>query len=122
MKRLRKAFSSGAAFAAAPGPWQIGRCVTPDGVATIQGFECLFVNLLRVATTLAGLAFGLMVIVGGFRLIFSGGDQQGLQSAKKTFGTAFLGLILTLGLWFILLLIEKFTGVKVTEFKVPGNP
>lgn len=91
-----------------------------EDVATIQGFECLFQRVLTVASTLAGLAFAVMIVVGGFKLIFAGGEKQALQSAKKTFTYAFIGLALVILSWFILLLIQEFTGIQVTEFSIPG--
>ncbi len=97
------------------------RCVGGDGtVATLQGFECLFERILIIASTLAGLAFAVMIVVGGFKLIFAGGDKQAIQSAKKTFTYAFIGLVLVILSWFILLLIQEFTGIQVTEFSIPG--
>lgn len=106
-------------LAALPQAWG-GNCVdSATGVAKIQGLECLFANILRSATTVAGLGFGLMLIVGGFKLIIAGGDPKGVQSASKTLTTAVVGLILTVAAWFILQLIEHFTGLKVTEFKIP---
>jgi hypothetical protein len=98
------------------------RCVGgPDGtVATIQGFECLFQRVLVVASTLAGIAFAAMIVVGGFKLIFAGGEKQAMQSARNTFTYAFVGLVLLILSWFILLLIQEFTGVQVTEFSIPG--
>jgi len=103
-----------------PQSWS-NRCVSSGDVATIQGFECLFRNVLRVATTFCGLAFGVMLIVGGFKFILSGGDPKGTQSAQKTITTAFAGLVLTLALWIILRFVEQFTGLKVTEFNIPGG-
>ncbi len=114
-------FWVGVVYAAGPEAWS-GNCVAAGDVATIQGLECLFRNILRVLTTIAGLAFGAMLIVGGFKLIFAGGEQKGLQSAKQTFTFAFIGLGLILVVWFILKLIEQFTGMPVTEFKVPAGP
>ena len=96
-------------------------CVSNSDVATMRGFECLFQNVLRVTTTLAGIAFGAMIVVGGFKLIFAGGEQKGLQSAKNTLTFAFVGLVLMIAVWFILKLIEHFTGMTVTKFEIPGT-
>lgn len=115
---MRKINLWGAVFAADPLVWS-DRCAT-DGVATIQGFECLFQNVLRVATSLAGIAFGVMIVVGGFRMIFAGGEKGKVETAKNTITIAFAGLALVIAAWFILLLIETVTGARVTEFSVPG--
>jgi len=122
MNLLRKIFLGGPVFAADPLPWT-GDCVYNPGVddvATIQGIECLFINIMRVAATLAGIAFGVMIIVGGFKLIFSAGDQAKTQAAQKTLTFAIIGLIMIIGAWLALKLIEAFTGVRVTEFSIPS--
>lgn len=94
-------------------------CVDGD-VATIKGFECLFVNLLSIITTVAGLAFFIMLIVGGFKMIFSGGDPKTIASARSTITSALIGLIVSIAAWLILRFIEAFTGVPVTQFTIPS--
>jgi len=116
-----------------PGPWTLGRCVQEHivydnngkeidriQVATIQGFECLFVNIVRVLTPIAGLAVFVMFIVGAFQLITAGGEAKQIQKARKTLTYAVLGLVLFVGIWFILKLIQTITGVDVTTFEIPG--
>lgn len=106
----------------AQGPLWDNRCLggPNNDVATLQGFECIFERVLTVASSLAGIAFAVMIVVGGFKLILAGGEKQGLESAKKTFTYAFIGLALVILSWLILLLIQEFTGIKVTEFNIPG--
>jgi len=111
----------------AQGAWIPNKCyrdVTVSGqtirVATLQGFECIFQNLLSVLTTLAGVAFGVMIVIGGFRLIFSGGDKQQIQGAQRVITAAVIGLALMIVAWFILLIIQTFTGIQVTQFTIPG--
>ncbi|MGB9637408.1 MAG: hypothetical protein ACPLY7_01280 [Microgenomates group bacterium] len=95
------------------------RCVQ-DGVATIQGFECIFINIVRILTPIAGLAVFIMFIIGSFQLITAGGETKQIQKARKTITFAVLGLVLFVGIWFILLLIKAITGVDVTKFEIPG--
>ncbi len=61
----------------------------------------------------------LMLVVGGFKLIFAGGDKQQIQGARKIFTTAIIGLSLMIVAWFILTLIKEFTGIDVTIFEIP---
>ncbi len=100
-----------------------GRCVKTiggfDDIATIQGFECLFYNVLQVIVTLAGLAFLFMFISGGFKYLFSGSEQKAVASASSTLTNAFIGLIGVIASWLILRLIQDFTGINVTIFKIP---
>jgi hypothetical protein len=89
-------------------------------VATIQGLECLFYNVLQVIVFFAGLAFFYMFISGGYNYLFSGGDSKKIASASSTLTMAILGLVGVIGSWLILSLIEKFTGVAITKFLIPG--
>lgn len=93
------------------------KCVVGD-VPTIFGFECLFYNILQIITTVAGLAFFAMFIVGGFKYLTSGGDPKKAASASSTLAMSVIGLIGVIVSWLILLFIEKFTGVPVTKFKL----
>lgn len=98
-------------------------CFEPTAVgnvATIQGFECIFINILNIATSLAGLAVFIMLLVGGFKYLTSGGDPKASQSARNTLTYAIAGLVLVIAAWFILKFIAEFTGVEVTIFKIPG--
>jgi hypothetical protein len=61
-----------------------------------------------------------MLIVGGFQYLTAGGDAKKTQAASNTLTYAIFGLVAVIAAWFILLFIEKFTGVKVTEFNIPG--
>lgn len=101
--------------------WQSinSKCVT-NGVATIKGFECLFYNILQIITTVAGLAFFAMFIVGGFKYLTSSGDPKKTASASSTLGMSVIGLVGVIISWLILSFIEKFTGASFTQFKI-GN-
>ncbi len=97
-----------------------GTCVSNGDVATIQGFECLFANILKVVMGAAGLVFFAMLVVGGFKFITSGGDPKKMASASSTLTLAFVSVLGVIVSWLILLLIQNFTGVNVTEFKIGG--
>lgn len=103
-------------LAAAPSDW--GSDGVSDGVATLRGIKYLIINGLRVIIPFAGLAVAVMIIVGGFQLITAGGEKEGIAKAKNTFTYAVFGLALAIIGWFILLFVEDFTGVNVTEFSL----
>ncbi len=96
-----------------------GKCVN-NGVATIQGLECLFANILGVITALAGFVALGMFIVGGFQYLSSQGDQKGLATANSTLTNAILGLIGVIVSALILKLIAEFTGAKILDFQIPS--
>lgn len=104
-----------------------GRCVgtyygvpNTSDVATIQGFECLFFNVLQVITALAGLAFFFMFISGGFNYLFSKNDEKKVAAAASTLTMSIIGLVGIIVSWLILRLIQNITGLNVTNFIIPG--
>ncbi len=114
------------AFAQNTVAWS-GRCVgsyygvpNTSDVATIQGLECLFFNVLQVIAAIAGLVFFVMFISGGFKYLFSGNDDKKVAAAASTLTTAVIGLIGIIVSWLIVNLIQNFTGLNVTNFIIPG--
>lgn len=118
-------------YAQVPESWRIlnSDCVVkvtpaPSGeefeVATIQGFECIFTNIVRILTPIAGLAVFITFVAGAFQMITAGGEAKQIQKARKTLTFAILGLVIFVGIWFILNLIKTITGVDVTKFEIPG--
>jgi hypothetical protein len=104
---------------AAPTAWS-GRCIANGDVATIQGFECLFANILQVIVAFAGLAFFIMFIIGGFNYLFSSNDEKKVATAASTLTMAIFGLIGVIASSFILRFIASFTGINVLDFIIPG--
>ncbi len=90
-----------------------------DGVATIQCLVPLFESLVKAVVSLGGVALFLMLLVGGFNFLFSGGDPKKLEQARGTVTQAIVGIIIMSLAYLILLTIQTFTGVTVTEFSVP---
>jgi hypothetical protein len=104
-----------------PTVWTPDYCVI-DGVATIQGFQCLIGNVLSVAITLIGLAAFVMMIYGSFRYMLSGGNTKGIEDARHTITYAVVGIVLALSAYIILNLIAAFTGVEeITKFEIPDS-
>jgi len=103
--------------------WNNGRCavnVSGTDVATIQGFECLFKNVLTVIVTFAGIAFLVMFVVGGFQYMTSSNDPKAVAAASSTLTYAIIGLVGVIVSWLILAFIADFTQVDVTKFQIPG--
>lgn len=100
--------------------WTEGTC-TSDGIATIQGFECLYQNILQVIVGLAGMVFFAMFLVGGFKYLTSGGDPKKAAAATSTLTSAIIGIAGVIIAWFVLLLIKNFTGIDVTQFSIPSG-
>lgn len=87
-------------------------------VAILSDLECVFASVVEVALAFAGIILFIMLVVGGFKYITSGGDPKGVDAAKKTLTYAIGGVILLALSFLILVLIEQFTGANVTNFQI----
>lgn len=93
-------------------------CQTGD-IANLQGFECIFANILSIIIPLAGLAAFVVLIVGGFQYLTSAGDPKQLQKAQGTITMAIIGIAVMLGIWFIFRLLNAITGLDLLQFQIP---
>ena len=104
-----------------PQEWK-GNCVEYDNVATVQGLGCLLANILSVAITGIGFVGFVMLLVGAFRYLVSGGNSKGTETARNTVTYAVIGLIVALSSFVILNLIAQFTGVEtILNFIIPSS-
>lgn len=95
-------------------------CYSDTGIATLACIEVIIKNLFNIAFRLLGIAAFIMLIVGGFQFLTAGGDPKKTQAASSTLTYAIFGLVIVIVTWFILLLIENFTGIKtLTSFSLP---
>lgn len=58
----------------------------------ILGPSSILYRLVRIVTTLTGAISGIMIMVGGFRYVVSGGDSNATKAAKDTILYAVIGL------------------------------
>ena len=89
-----------------------------SGIARISDLSCVFGNVVGVSIIFAGIVLFVILLMGGFKYMTSGGDPKAVDAAQKTITYAILGLILILASYLILVLIRAITGVDVTNFKV----
>lgn len=67
-----------------------GDCTGDTGSPTVNGVLWTVINVLSL---LIGVAAVIMVIVGGFKYVTSGGDSNAVGSAKTTITYAIIGLL-----------------------------
>lgn len=91
---------------------------TGEGPAQFKDIETIFENIAGIIFPLGGIAVFIMLIVGGFQHLTAAGNPEATQKAWKTITSAVTGLVLLIGIWFILRFIRQFTGVDVTKFKI----
>lgn len=97
--------------------------IGPDhDVAQVQCLESLFGRIVGIAASLAAMVFFVMLIVGGFQYLTSAGDPKKAEAAKGTLTAAFIGIVLIVGAYIILRILEGFTGLDLTTFKIVFFP
>lgn len=91
-------------------------------VAKLSDLEKIFENVVSVLLALGGFALLIMLLIGGFKYLTSGGDPKAVEGAKNTLTYAIGGVVLLAASYLILKLIENFTGVPVTKFRIYYQP
>lgn len=92
----------------------------PD-VATLQGIQCLMGNIFTVSLPMLGMTSFVMMIVGSFRWMLSGGNTQAVEKARGTWTFAAFAIVAGLSGFIILNLLSDFTGVKLGQFLIPSS-
>lgn len=85
---------------------------------TLDKLGIVFENLVSALLALGGIVLFVMLLLGGFKYLTAGGDPKKAEEAKKTLTYAIGGLVLLVGSFLILQLIQDITGANVTEFSI----
>jgi len=75
-------------------------------------FKSLITNVAIIGGFLAFIAF----IIGGFKYITARGDPKAVAGAQATLTWAIIGLVLIIVAWLVLVFIQNFTDVGITQF------
>ena len=108
-------FATTPSFAAVD--WAESGCMEQD-VATIQCIVPLFRNTVVGVMAIAGVVLFLILVVGGFQFMMSGGNPKQMEQAKNTLTYAIIGVVIIVASFLIIKLIQTFTGVTVDEFRL----
>lgn len=68
-------------------------CEDDGGDASLAGLAKKIINIFSI---LVGSVSVIMIIIGGFRYVISGGDSNGVSGAKNTIMYAVIGLVIVL--------------------------
>lgn len=101
-------------------------CVVDGDVVTIRCAEVIFERLLTISSSLVLLVLFIMLIVGAFKYLTSGGEAEKLAGAQSTLKFAFIGTFLFLGSYLFLTVLQAlFLGGKnakeynLFKFEIP---
>lgn len=101
-------------FAKSPSP------VPGPDPATLQDIVPILRNIISFLAPAAGIAFFIMLLVGGYQFLTSGGDPKAAGGARNTLTFAVIGIILVVASWLILKLVAQITGADVTTVTFPA--
>ena len=87
-------------------------------VPQLSELEIIFKNVIGAALGFAGIAFFVMLLLGGFKYLTAGGEPPAIESARKTLTYAIAGLVFIALSFLFLRFIGIFTGVDVRQFKI----
>ena len=90
--------------------------------AQLVELENVFARVVAAVLGLAGIALFIMLIVGGFKYITSGGDPKHAESARNTLTFAIIGMVLVVLAYLILIFIENLTGASILDFSIIYTP
>lgn len=79
--------------------------INPSGGGGISGFEAMLIKIMRWLWPISIVVAVLMVMVGAYYFVFSGGDPTKVATAKKVVTYALLGVVIVgsaIGIWNII--------------------
>ncbi|PJC31452.1 hypothetical protein CO051_04100 [Candidatus Roizmanbacteria bacterium CG_4_9_14_0_2_um_filter_39_13] len=84
-----------------------GNTCLVNGVPTLKCFEVVTANLLFMSNALILLVLFVMFVIGSYRWMLSMGQPEKVESAKKTFTWAIIGLVVYASAYIILFMIDQ---------------
>ncbi|MBI2592189.1 hypothetical protein HYW36_01810 [Candidatus Saccharibacteria bacterium] len=69
-------------------------CATETAETAPCDFNCVLRKIVNLVSIIVGVVAVIMIIVGGFRYITSGGKEEGVKNAKNTILYGLIGLII----------------------------
>lgn len=86
--------------------------------ASFSDLNTLFETIVSGILSLGGIVLLIMLLLGGFKYITSGGDPKAAEGAKNTITYAIVGLVLLVGSYILLQTIGVITGVDLDTFEI----
>lgn len=77
----------------------------------LSDLTTIFTRIVSILIPVGGVILFVMLIVGGFYFIFSGGEPRRVEGAKGTITYAIIGIVVLAAAFLIIQLIANFVGV-----------
>lgn len=85
----------------------VGGTQVPQNIISIIG------GVIRFIIVAAFIIAFVMLVVGGIRWIFAGGDEKAVAGARNTITAALIGLVIVLAAFALIRLVETFFGIQI---------
>src|SRR5438876_505914 len=72
----------------------LGNLANNAGVATQGNFSAIAVQVINILLGVVGLVAVIFLIIGGFRYVTAGGNEEAAESGKKTITNAIIGIVI----------------------------
>lgn len=82
-------------------------------ISSIDTFGSLVSSVVKNSFVLAGVVSFVLLIFGGIGIIVAAGDTKKLEQSRGKIVGAVIGIILVVGSFWIVQIIEKITGLKL---------
>lgn len=95
--------------------------VLSDGLQSLSGVDFISQMLSTVVTLIlvvGSIAFFLMLLVGGFQWITSGGDKASVEAARNRLTQALVGLVILFAVFAIIAVVEAIFGINILSIDI----
>lgn len=89
---------------------------TPLTEVTIPGLISAAVNITLI---IASILFVFSILIGGIKLIVSGGEKERTETARRQIVNALIGVTVIFCTWALLNLLNEFYGIDLLTFEIP---
>ena len=93
-----------------------------EGRVSFTNIGELLGNIIIASMVIAGLMVFFYLIMGGIQYITSGGDKAQAEAARNRITYALIGLVIVVGSFAIIKLIESFFGLSILNPRLPTAP
>lgn len=93
----------------------LGNLSNETGVSFFQKLLPALVNLLLIGGVLV---FFFILVTGAIQWISSGGDKQGIESARSKITNALIGIVILFAVFAVLKLIENFFHISILTLDI----
>ena len=91
-----------------------------DSNMSFPDIGTLIGNIIIASMVIAGLMVFFYLIMGGIQYISSGGDKAQAEAARNRITYALIGLVIVVGSFAIIKLVEQFFGLNILKPTLPS--